>query len=224
MDGITNLLPSVTCDQWQSTIVETDYRARVDAYLRDTRLQPLLLLGDAQIVLEQFPQASIDMVMTSPPYWGKREYEDGGIGMEDDYRDYICYFTWICCLIKRALKPEGSFWLNLGDTYHHIRLLGILWRVALELTDYHGWILRNSVIWNKVKSGMDTSKNRLGNVHEYVFHFVKQPKYYYNVDAIRSKPRQSRVVNGSVISATGVSGVRYRRQIERSTALSDEEK
>lgn len=224
MDAATEQQSFVAHDQCRSSIVETDYRASVDAYLHDTRLQPLLLLGDAQIVLEQLPEASVDMVMTSPPYWGKREYEDGGMGMEDDYRDYIRRLTQICLLIKRVLKPEGSFWLNLGDTYYHMHLLGIPWRVALELTDHQGWILRNSVIWNKVKSGMDTAKNRLGNIHEYVFHFVKQPKYYYNVDAIRSKPRQSRVVNGSVISATGVSGVRYRRQIELSTALSDDEK
>jgi site-specific DNA-methyltransferase (adenine-specific) len=71
---------------------------------------------------------------------------------------------------------------------------------------------------------MDNTKDRLGNVHEHVFHFVRQPKYYYNADAIRSKPREAKIVNGAVVSATGVSGVRYKRQIELSTALSDEEK
>lgn len=81
------------------------------------------------------------------------------------------------------------------------------------------------MIWNKVKSGMDNTQDRLGNVHENFFHFVKQPKgYYYDADAIRSKPRQSKVVNGTVVSATGVSGVRYRGQVELSTALSSEEK
>ena len=58
-----------------------------------------------------------------------------------------------------------------------------------------------------------------------MFHFVKEAKgYYYDVDAIRSNPKKSRVHNGAVISATGVSGVRYKRQIELSTALSEEEK
>ncbi|MGV2391064.1 MAG UNVERIFIED_CONTAM: site-specific DNA-methyltransferase [Microcystis novacekii LVE1205-3] len=65
-------------------------------------------------------------------------------------------------------------------------------RVAFELVDDQDWILRNNVIWNKLKGGMDNSKDRLGNVHENVFHFVKQPKgYYYNADAIRSKPAMS---------------------------------
>ena len=72
---------------------------------------------------------------------------------------------------------------------------------------------------------MDNTKDRLGNVHEHVFHFVKQAKgYYYDADAIRSKPREAKVVNGSVISATGVSGVRYKRQIELSTDLSPQQK
>ncbi|MDH1508098.1 site-specific DNA-methyltransferase, partial [Aeromonas caviae] len=65
----------------------------------------------------------------------------------------------------------------------------------------------------------------LGNVHENIFHFVKKSKgYYYNVDAIRTKPRDAKIVNGSVVSATGVSGVRYKRQIELSTALDYQEK
>ncbi len=91
--------------------------------------------------------------------------------------------------------------------------------------DNQGWILRNDVIWNKLKGGMDNTKDRLANTHENVFHFVKQAKgYYYNADAIRSKPRETKVVNGAIVSATGVSGVRYKRQLELSTALSTTEK
>ena len=92
------------------------------------------------------------------------------------------------------------------------------------MTDNHGWTLRNSVVWNKVKSGMDTSADRLGNVHELLFHFVKSPQYYYDVDAIRSTPGKARVANGAIISATGVSGVRYKRQIELSNDLTADEK
>jgi hypothetical protein len=65
-------------------------------------------------------------------------------------------------------------------------------------------------------TGVDNTKDRLGNVHENVFHFVKRPKgYYYDADAIRSKPREAKIVNGSVISATGVSGVPYSGTTER---------
>jgi site-specific DNA-methyltransferase (adenine-specific) len=206
------------------SFVETDYAREVAAYRSSGRLMPLLLLGDAHVVLNKLPESSIDFAMTSPPYWGKREYEGGGIGQESDYREFIRHLTDIFLALKRVLKPEGSFWLNIGDTYQDKGLVGIPWRVALELTDRQGWILRNSIIWNKVKSGMDNTKDRLGNIHEHVFHFVKQSKYYYDADSIRSKPREARVVNGAVVSATGVSGVRYKRQIELSTTLSEEEK
>jgi len=206
------------------SIVERDYRTRFESYLREHRLQPLLMLGDAREVLGQLPESCVDFAMTSPPYWGKREYENGGIGLESDYREFVHHLAEVFLELKRVLKPEGSFWLNIGDTYQNKSLVGVPWRIAFELTDNQGWILRNSVIWNKVKSGMDNTTDRLGSVHELVFHFVKQPKYYYKADAIRSKPREARIVNGAVVSATGVSGVRYKRQLELSTALSKEEK
>ncbi len=206
------------------SIVTNQYHSALAAYLGTARLQPLLMLGDARKVLRDAPDACIDFAMTSPPYWGKREYADGGIGLERDYHEFVSHLVEIFIELKRVLKPEGSFWLNIGDSYQNKHLVGIPWRIAFELTDRQGWMLRNSVIWNKVKSGMDNTKDRLGNVHEMIFHFVRQPNYYYNADAIRSKPREAKVVNGAVISATGVSGVRYRRQIELSTALSEEEK
>ncbi|HVU48085.1 MAG TPA: site-specific DNA-methyltransferase [Terracidiphilus sp.] len=175
--------------------------------------------------MRSLPEECIDCAITSPPYWGKREYKNGGIGLEPNYRDFVKNLASVFLELKRVLKPAGSFWLNIGDSYEKKNLVGVPWRLAFELTDRQGWILRNSVIWNKVKSGMDNTKDRLGNVHENVFHFVKQTKgYYYNADAIRSKPRKARVANGSVISATGVSGVRYKRQIELSTSLTPKQK
>lgn len=205
-------------------IIENGFSESLEKYKSSSTTSPLLMLGDALSILKELPNSSIDCVITSPPYWGKREYDNGGIGLESDYRDFIKDLCAIFLELKRVLKDDGSFWLNIGDSYKAKKLLGIPWRVAFELTDNQGWILRNSVIWNKVKSGMDNTKDRLGNVHENVFHFVKKNKYYYDADSIRSKPRQTKVVNGAVVSATGVSGVRYKRQIELSTALSDEEK
>jgi DNA modification methylase len=209
----------------QAPIVEAKHGSAFASFVTLDRPDPLLLLGDALKVLKELPASSVDFAMTSPPYWGKREYENGGIGLEADYRDFVKHLAAICEEVKRVLKPSGSFWLNLGDTYSDKGLVGVPWRVAFELTDKQGWILRNSVIWSKLKGGMDNTKDRLANVHENVFHFVKQAKgYYYNADAIRSKPRAAKVVNGTVTSATGVSGVRYRRQLELSTALDDKEK
>nr|WP_211234532.1 site-specific DNA-methyltransferase [Solimonas soli] len=211
--------------QSQPYFVSTEYRHAFASYQQDKTIRPLLLNGDALAVLKCLPDESIDFAMTSPPYWGKREYENGGIGLESDYRDFVKDLAAIFLELKRVLKSTGSFWLNIGDTYNGKGLVGIPWRVAFELTDVQGWTMRNSVVWNKLKGGMDNSKDRLANIHENLFHFVKQPKgYYYNADAIRSRPREAKVVNGAVISATGVSGVRYKRQLELSTALDDNEK
>jgi len=180
--------------------------------------------GDALQVLREFPNHSIDMCMTSPPYWGHREYDGGGIGEESTFAAYVENLVSVLSEVRRVLKPEGSLWLNLGDTYRNKCLTGIPWRVALTLVDEHDWTLRNDIIWNKIKGGLDNSKDKLRNAHEHIFHFVKQKSYYYDADAIRFKARSSSIVNGSVVSATGVTGVRYKRQIELSTALSPSEK
>ena len=198
---------------------------RLDEYLSSRHLSPLFVVGDARAVLERFPSDTFDCCMTSPPYWGKREYASGGIGLEPDYRDFIRNLSAVCAEVERVLKPTGSFWLNVGDTYARKNLVGIPWRVAITLTDRQGWTLRNSIVWHKVKGGLDNTRDRLRNVHENVFHFVKSPKGYYDdADAIRSTPKTTRVVNGSVVSATGVRGVRYKRQTELSAELTEAEK
>ncbi|HVC95550.1 MAG TPA: site-specific DNA-methyltransferase [Pirellulales bacterium] len=196
----------------------------VAGYLRSNDHRPLFIQGDAAAVLASMPDSCIDCAMTSPPYWGQRSYAGGGIGLEETWREYIDHLLAVFRQLRRVLKPSGSFWLNLGDAYEKKNLVGLPWRIALAMTDRDGWVLRNSVIWNKVKGGPDNAKDKLRNVHENLFHFVKDAYYYYDADAIRNKPGQSKVVNGSVVSATGVSGVRYRRQIELSTVLSDTEK
>jgi DNA modification methylase len=202
----------------------TDGVSAFERYRRATSPIPLFLQGDALSVLASLPSKSISCCMTSPPYWGHREYHDKGIGQEKDSREYVSNLRSICQEVKRVLVDTGSFWLVIGDTYQGKRQLGIPWRVALELTDQQGWILRNDVIWNKVKGGPDNATDKLRNVHEHVFHFVINKDYYYDVDSIRSNPKKTQVRNGAIISATGVSGVRYKRQIELSTDLTLAEK
>lgn len=174
-------------------------------------------------VLRSISDESVDCCITSPPYWQKRQYENGGIGLERTPQEYIDSLFAIIKEVKRILKPHGSFWLNIGDSYLKKSLLGIPWRVALMMID-DGWLLRNDVIWNKHKGGLNPNKDRFGSVFEDVFFFVKSENYYFDADAIRSKPRQAVVKNGAVVSATGVSGIRYKRQIELSTSLSAAEK
>ena len=195
------------------------------SYLKAQDVDPLFFAGDARCILSQLPACSIDFCMTSPPYWGQREYQAGGIGEEKTYTEFMQNLLLVFQEVHRVLKPTGSFWLNIGDTHQDKSLLAIPWRLAIAMIDEQGWILRNGVIWNKLKGGMDQSIDKLRNVHEDLFHFVKQSRgYYFNADAVKSDPRKAKVVNGAVVSATGVSGVRYKRQIELSTALSDTEK
>jgi site-specific DNA-methyltransferase (adenine-specific) len=186
--------------------------------------KPLLVRGEAERVLAAMPAASIDCVVTSPPYWGQRKYAAKGLGLESTWQEYVEHVVSVFAELRRVLRHEGSVWLNIGDAYRNKRLLGLPWRVALELSDRHGFILRNEIIWNKVKGGPDNASDKLRNVHEHLFHFVRSNRYYYDADAIRSKPRKATVSRGAVVSATGVSGVRYRRQIELSTSLTNSER
>ena len=180
--------------------------------------------GDCRDVLSLLPEKSVDCVITSPPYWNQRKYQaESVLGDEASYHDYVKNLVAVFSAVKRVLKSEGSLWLNLGDKYVNKNLMGLPWRVALALQD-DGWILRNDVIWDKMK-GTQSANDRLRDMHEYIFHFVQQKKYYYDADAIRIPSATAVTDSGErVVSATGVSGTKYRQQIEGSTELSAQEK
>ena len=108
---------------------------RIEQYSRGGRLAPLFIQGDALDVLRRCPYGIFDFAMTSPPYWGKREYHNGGIGLEREYGEFIAHLLNIFAEVKRVLKESGSFWLNVGDSYLDKRLLGIPWRLAIKMTD-----------------------------------------------------------------------------------------
>ena len=187
--------------------------------------RPEFICGNALDVLKDFSDNSIDCVITSPPYYMKRQYLAGGIGMEPTFYEYIDNLLDIIEQIHRILKPTGSFWLNIGDSYKNKQLLNIPHRVAIRMQDEQQWILRNTVIWDKMKGAMSQSKDSLGCEYEPIFHFVKKKSgYYYDADSVRKKPREARIENGAVISATGVTGVRYKRKIELSTELTDDQR
>ena len=188
-----------------------------------------LLTGNCEDILTEFPDKSIGCVITSPPYWQMRKYHTNGndtdsmIGEEKTPEEYVKRLARIFHQIKRILKSDGSVWLNLGDKYHNKNLMGMPWRVAIAMQE-NGWILRNDVIWHQMR-GTQSAKDRLRDVHEHVFHFVKSKKYYYDTDIIGIKPRKLPTINGKkVISATGVSGKKYRRQIFESKELNEQER
>jgi DNA modification methylase len=185
---------------------------------------PLLIEGRASEALAELPESSVDCVLTSPPYWSVRQYHGSSeLGEEPTPERYVEDLVAELSGLERVLKPTGSLWLNIGDTYLRKNLSGIPWRVALALQN-EGWILRNAVVWDKVKGNPDNAKDKLRDLYEFVFHFVRQRSYFYDLDLVRNPPAQPTWKNGKVVTATGVSGTRYRRQIDRSTALSDAER
>jgi site-specific DNA-methyltransferase (adenine-specific) len=186
-----------------------------------------LVHGDSREALKEFPDSSVDCIMTSPPYWGVREYEgESTLGNEESAGEFVENLLDVFDELQRVLKPEGSFWLNIGDTYDDKDLAGVPWRTALELKDQQDWILRNDIVWNKVKGNPSSADDRLRVMHEYIFHFVQEKQYFYDDEAIREDEDfdLSYKENGDVVSPTGVSGARYRRQIKNNDALTEEEK
>lgn len=82
----------------------------------------MILVGNALERLKQLPAESIDCVMTSPPYWALRDYgTDGQLGLEPTFQEYITKLCDIFDEVKRVLKPSGTCWVNLGDTYSATR-------------------------------------------------------------------------------------------------------
>ena len=147
--------------------------------------------NDASEQLQQLPAESIHMAMTSPPYWNLRDYGvDGQLGLEDSAEDYVSNIADVMDEVKRVLRPDGSLWLNLGDTYDSKDLQQIPARVALELQN-RGWILRNRVTWTKPNPMPQSVKDRLNDTTEAIFHFVKERDYWYDLDAIREPHAQS---------------------------------
>lgn len=187
------------------------------------------LCGSCLDILRKFPNESISCVITSPPYWMLRDYDINGnvnghlIGNEAQPKDYVEKLVAVFNEIKRVLKTDGSLWLNIGDKYHNKNLMGMPWRVALAMQD-EGWILRNDIIWDQMK-GTQSAKDRMRDIYEHVFHFVKSRKYFFDAKAIRIKPQRNAVlVKDKTISATGVSGKKYREHILDSPYLNENEK
>lgn len=171
--------------------------------------------------LRKIPDNSIDCIVTSPPYWALRDYGvEGQLGLEANPQDYINKIVEIMKECKRIIKPTGTIWLNIGDSYYSrtirfdrkIKLktdwlqtkqkLLTPYRVAIKCQDELGLILRNDInwikqVWNyKTKDSFgssmpSSSRDRLNTTCESIFFFVKNKKYFFNLDLIRIPLRSS---------------------------------
>ena len=150
--------------------------------------------GDAGETLAELPESSVHMVMTSPPYFGLRDYGvDGQIGLEDEVDEYITELVDAFREVRRVLRPDGSAWLNLGDSYDGGKnKMLVPHRVAIALQD-DGWIVRNDVTWTKPNPMPQSVKDRLNDTTEQVFHLVPERDYWYDLDAIR-EPHSERSI------------------------------
>lgn len=152
-----------------------------------------IITGNCLDALPDLPAESVNCVMTSPPYWNLRDYGHADqLGREADSATYVENIADVMDEVKRVLRDDGSLWLNLGDTYDDKDLQQIPARVALELQG-RGWILRNRVTWVKPNPMPQSVKDRLNDTTEAVFHFVKNKKYWYDLDAIREAHAEASV-------------------------------
>lgn len=154
-----------------------------------------IIVGNAIEVLKELPDCYVDCCITSPPYLGLRDYGvNGQIGLENSIEDYINRLTDIFREVRRVLKNDGTLWLNVGDSYvsnnseysncKRKDLIGIPWLLAFALRN-DGWYLRQDIIWEKPNAMPESVKDRCTKSHEYIFLFSKQPKYYFDYEAIK---------------------------------------
>lgn len=162
-------------------------------YLKNKDISPLILTGDVIEKLRLLPKNSVDLIITSPPYWQQRDYrEDDQIGREATPEEYINKLVEVANELKRVLKDSGAFFLNIGDKYNSKKkqLLMIPSRLTVEMQK-NGWILRNFIVWYKPDHMPSPLLDRFSNTWEPVFFFVKDtgnyltPEYYFDLDAVR---------------------------------------
>jgi len=180
-----------------------------------------VILGDSRRELVKFADQTFQMCVTSPPYWGLRDYDiEGQIGAENTVDKYIADLVAIFREVKRTLKNDGTLWLNIGDSYTSGNrtwrdtdkknqgramsyrpptpqglkpkdLIGVPWKLAFALQE-DGWYLRSDIIWNKPNCQPESVKDRPTQAHEYVFLMTKTESYYYDHEAIKEPTKDGR--------------------------------
>ena len=126
------------------------------------------------------PNGCVDLVVTSPPYWQKRDYGfSEQIGLEETVEQFVAHLVDALREWRRLLAPHGSVFLNIGDSYSGRSLASVPGRLEIAAC-LDGWKLRNRIIWAKEGGMPDPAKNRLANRHEYILHFTKNGDYYYD--------------------------------------------
>jgi len=167
--------------------------------------------GDALEQIRQLPDCCVSTCVTSPPYFGLRNYDTPGqIGLEQTPEEYVEKLVEVFREVRRVLKDDGTLWLNIGDSYatrsgpqaptntrnskgHTAKkvpngykykdLIGIPWLLAFALRA-DGWYLRQDIIWQKPNCMPESVRDRCTKSHEYIFLLSKKSRYYFDAEAI----------------------------------------
>lgn len=173
--------------------------------------------GDSLEILKTWPDEFVDMVLTSPPYFNLRDYlVEGQIGLEKTWQEYVGKLIEVFNEVKRVLKPAGTCFVNLADSFNGNKkgntnlkwekintesfekkkqemceksLMMIPERFAISMID-NDWILRNKLVWIKPNAMPESVQDRWKKAHEYIFFFTKNKNYHFDLDAIRTPHKQ----------------------------------
>ena len=163
-----------------------------------------LYLGNCLDHLEFMQDNSVNCCVTSPPYFGLRDYgADGQIGLEQTPEEYVAKMVEVFREVRRVLRDDGTLWLNLGDSYakDKNRLL-VPARCALAL-QADGWLLRDEIVWHKPRTTPAPVKDRTCAAHEIIYMFAKGPRYYYDYLAIEEPSKYAGAIKKNVRGAQG---------------------
>ena len=165
--------------------------------------------GDALEILKQLPSESIDMCITSPPYWNMRDYGvDGQLGNEKTFEEYLDKLQKIFNEIYRIIKKKGSCYVNIGDVYCNHNSTGVKKQSLLCLPDRfkinmvnNGWLCRNEIIWHKPNAMPSSAKTRFNNDYEKMFFFTKDDLYYFETQYEKAKTSKKSTKSNSKIKS-----------------------
>lgn len=159
-----------------------------------------IVLGDAREQLRHLPKGCVDVVITSPPYVGLRRYGAGPaeLGTEGSVGQFVTRLLAVTGEMARVLKPSGSLWLNIADSFSNARrwgappkgLLLAPERLLLGLAE-QGWLVRAKVVWHKPNAMPNSVTDRFTATYELLYHLVRSPQYFFDVDAVRMPHRSA---------------------------------
>jgi len=180
-----------------------------------------ILQGDAVAKLKEIDDGSINTCVTSPPYWGLRDYgQEDQLGLEDTPEEFTDNMVKIFREVRRCLRDDGTLWLNLGDSYSSGGRTTTTNQTLRGSKDYgatrpkpsknikpkdligipwrvalalqaDGWYLRQDIIWHKPNPMPESVKDRCTKAHEYIFLLSKKPRYYYDHEAIKEDAKSA---------------------------------